>query len=354
MIVYIAGFNLGIIPPTCLGDTGLLTITSTFGMLITVTNLGTMVELKSFLKEWKIVVVSILSLAVMGVVFLTLGAAIFDPNRALIAYPPVAGGFTAVVMMADHANSIGRADYASLAWFLVTLQMFVGIPLASFFLKRYCYQFVKTEEFANYLPAGSGKAGKSLRFLPPIPDKYNSPNVILAKLLVITCLSNYLGTITPVPAAIYCLLFGMLGCEIGFLDRQALQKSGMINLAMFCMMSSAPNSFATLSIPDLLSMIAPVVFFLIAGGIALAVGGALVGKLVKIPMTLAIPLALNAMFGFPFNIMITDDVIRGMGLNEEDSNKLKSIIQPKMTIAGFASMTIMSVVIAAIVIPFIR
>lgn len=354
MILYIIGFNTGFIPASCLGDTGLLTITSTFGMLITVTNLGTMVDIRNFLKEWRIVVISIASLGVMGTVFLSLGSVIFDMTHALVAYPPVAGGFTAVVMMTDHANAIGKPELGSFAWFLVTLQMFVGIPLASYFLRQYCSRFVKSNEFTDCSSREKDNTKRAFCIFRPIPEKYNSPNVILAKLLVVTCFSSYLGTVTPIPAAIYCLLLGMMGCELGLLERQSLQKSGMINLIMFCMMASAPNSFSTLSIPTLLSMAAPVVFFLLAGGISLSVGGLLVGKLLKVPASLSIPLALNAMFGFPFNIMITDDVIRTMGLNEEDSIRLKSIVQPQMTIAGFASMTIMSVIIAAIVIPYIN
>lgn len=354
MILYIAGYNLGIIPTTSLGETGLLTVTASFGMMIVVTNLGTMIDIRSFLKEWKIVVISIFTLAVMGVIFLTFGAALFGLDYALTAYPPVAGGATAVVMVADHASSIGRPELSSFAWFLVTLQMFVGIPIASFFLKRYCAQFVKTDEFKTFVIAGEEASGKTRRLIPPIPAKYNSANTILAKVLVVTWFSSFLGSHTPIPAAIYCLIFGVLGCEIGLLDRQALQKSGMLNLAMFCMMASAPSSFATLSIPDLLSMLLPVAFFLIVGGAALSIGGALIGKILHVPASLAIPLALNAMFGFPFNIMITDDVVRTMGLNEDDTAKLKAIVQPKMTIAGFASMTIMSVVIAALVIPYIH
>ena len=353
MIVYTIGFNIGLIPKTSLGDTGLLTITGTFGMLVTVTNLGTMVEIRKFLKEWRIVVLSIVSLAVMGAVFLTVGTAFFGLDYALTAYPPVAGGMTATVMVADYVTSVGKEKLASFAWFLATLQMFVGIPAASFFLKRYAQRLVRSDEFRK--AEEEEKAQKSsLRILPPIPEKYNSANTILAKLLLVTCLASWLGKVTPIPAAIGCLVLGVLGCEIGFLDRQSLQKCGMLNLVMFCMMASAPNSFASLSFAELFQMVVPVVFFLVVGAAALSLGGVLVGKVLGFSVDFAIPLALNAMFGFPFNIMITDDVVRTMDASEEDKAKLKSMIQPQMTIAGFASMTIMSVVIAALVIRYIH
>lgn len=354
MIVYIAGFTSGIIPVSSLTDTGILTVTSVFGMLVVVTNIGTMVDLNSFLKEWKTVLICICGLLVLGVVFLTVGSLIFDMQHALAAYPPIAGGIVAVMLVAKHCNEIGQPMLASFAWFLVTLQMFIGIPVASFSLKIYCYKFVKTEEFKNFVPVETDASIKSFRLIPPIPEKYNSPNIVLAKVLVVTCLSSYLGIVTPISAAIYCLMLGVLTCEIGFLDRYALQKSGMLNLIMFCMLASAPNSFATLSMSDLLSMVMPVVAFLLMGGAALVVGGFIAAKYLKVPVTLAIPISINAMFGFPFNIMITEDVVRAMNLNEEDTTKLKAIVLPKMTIAGFTSVTVMSVVIAGIVVPFIR
>lgn len=352
MVVYVIGFNLGWIPTDSLTNTGLLTITGTFGMLATVTNLGTMVEIRSFFKEWKIVVLCLVSLGVMGLVFVTVGSALFGRTYALAAYPPVAGGMTATVMIADHGTSIGMPELGSFAWFLVTLQMFVGIPVASWFLKRHAQSLLAAGGCKDGAAAQEDAAKKNI-WLPPVPAKYNSNHLILAKVLIVTCLSQYLGTVTPVPAAIFCLVLGVLGAEVGFLDRQALQKCGMLNLVMFAMMSSAPNSFATLSFSALFEMVLPVVFFLVTGALSLGLGGAVAGKLLHIPTNLAVPLALNAMFGFPFNIMITDDVVRTTDATEEEKQYLRNVLQPQMTIAGFVSMTIMSVVIAAVVIPFI-
>lgn len=353
--MYIIGFNTGLIPRSSLNDTGLLTIATAFGVSLLITNLGTTIDIRAFIKEWKIVVVCCSGILVLGIVYLTLGAALFGMDYALAAYPPIAGGMAVIILMSEHVLSIGRADLSSFIWFVGELQLVVGIPVASFFLKKCCIQYVHTSDFANFVPViEQDKKEKSFRLFPPIPEKYNSNYTILAKLLFVTWLSVWLAGITSTPSAVFCLILGVVFCEIGFLDRQALQKSGMTNMLMFCLLPIAPNSFSSLTMSDLISMVIPVIVFLALGTVALIIGGFIGGKLLKMQPMLAITLSLNALFGFPFNIMITDDVVRGLGLSEEDSEKLKTIIQPKMAIAGFVSVTIVSVILAGYILPFIK
>ena len=353
-IVYIIGYTLNLIPRDTIGTTGLLTIIGNFGMLLIVTNLGTMINLNQLLGEWKTIVIGLGALVILGVVVIAVGTPIFGREYAIAAYPPIAGGNPAVLLIEAAAKEAGNTLIGPFAWLLNCLQLFVGIPTASIILRNYASKLVKTEKFANYQMGSSGVALKiNLKFLPELPEKYNTANVKIMKLLLVTWLSSVVGGATGIPTAIVCLVLGMLFCEIGFLDRMSLQSAGMMNFIMFCMISAAPNAFAALT-PDLLgNMLVMAVVFLLTGAAALSLGGVLFGKLLKVDAPLAACMGLNAMFGFPFNLMITEDVIRAMGMNQEDSEKLQEMILPKMIVAGFTTVTVASVVIAGIVVPFL-
>ena len=65
--IYIIGYLTGIIPVTQPADLGLAAMTSLFGQMVIVANLGTMVSLNDLLKQWKTVLACLFSLVVMAV-----------------------------------------------------------------------------------------------------------------------------------------------------------------------------------------------------------------------------------------------------------------------------------------------
>lgn len=352
--IYIVGYLTNLIPTDTLANTGLLVIVNNFAMSLIVTNLGTMININQLLSEWRTILICLFGLACLGVACILFGTPIYGKEYALAAFPPIAGGFPATIMVENAATAASHPDIGAFAWLILPLQLFVGIPIATIILRNYCQHIVKTDTFKNYqIGSSSIKTNINLRFIPALPQKYNTPNVVLMKLLLITYLSTLVSGLTGIPAAIFCLIFGVLFTEIGFLDRNSLQGSGMMNFIMFCMIAAAPNSFVSLTPESLGGMLVMTAFFLIIGAIALGIGGALFGKLFRVDPRMGATMSLNAMFGFPFNLMITDDIIRGLQLSENDSAKLREMVLPKMVVAGFTSVTIASVVIAGIVIPLI-
>ena len=79
-IIYLIGYLTGIIPTNSPQDTGLTTMMSNFGIALMVTNLGTMINLKDLVKEWKTVVIAIIGLVGLAVVSFTIGSWILVGN----------------------------------------------------------------------------------------------------------------------------------------------------------------------------------------------------------------------------------------------------------------------------------
>ena len=346
-LIYVIGYFTGLIPRGSLETIGFGTILSSFGMFAILTNLGTMIELRKFIQEWKSVVIAVGALIIVGIGFVTVGSLLFGKTYALVAFPPVAGGSVSTAMIADAAREAGQPTMAAFAWVVGILQFFVGLPMTSIVVSKFCRRRTATgivQQTANE----TDKLAAHHKLIPPVPEKWDSVYLTVAKLLLVTVFSCWLGSLTKIPSAILCLVFGVLFCEIGFLDEAALQKSGFMSFIMLCLLASAPASFSTISLDDFLQLVGPSVFFLLFGGLMLAVGGAIFGKLLHIEPLLGAALGLAAMYGFPYSMLIPEQVIEAMGLPEAESKALYDQIVPKMVIAGFASVTVGSVFVGAI------
>ena len=63
---------------------------------------------------------------------------------------------------------------------------------------------------------------------------------------------------------------------------------------------------------------------------------------------MALATALTALFGFSADFILTNDVIKELAETEEGTEYLTAHLMPKMLVAGFATVSITSIVIASI------
>lgn len=354
-VVYIIGFLTGLFPSDILSGTGVPAMMSAFGTMLLVTNLGTMIELSRFLKEWKTVAICLGGLLVMGVLFSTVGSLIFNRYYALSALPPVAGGIVAAGLVADAAEAAGMTHYGAFASLVCSLQTFAAVPVASYFLRKHCDQIVESK---SYLSAGQNQAGSGfpdLRVIKSFPKLWNDGSMMVARVLLVMLLGTYISKASggTLPAAVVVLVLGILFTELGFLERQSLAKAGYINILIMGMVMSLPNSFRTLTPESFGAMLGPVVFFLVLGVAGLLIGGMVMGWLLKIDWKLAAASSLAAMYGYPLTEIIPRAVAGSYDLPPEEEEKLLEQVMPPLIIAGFTTVTVASVALAGFIAPII-
>ena len=354
-LIYLIGYQVGIIPDTTPVDTGIIAIAGNFGTLMIITNLGTMINLKQLINEYRTVAIAVVALVLMGSGFITIGSVLFGKEYALCAYPPVAGAAISAQMVVQAANEAGIPVLAGFAALLVSLQTFVAIPIAGVCLNKYAADVVKTGKLEKLVNSTSDKEEKfDFRVIKKWPEGFNTPNMMAGKVALVATLATVIGKATGIPGAVLALVLGVIFNELGFLDDNALQKAGYFNLCMLGLVAAILPSFAVLSISDIMSLIVPIVFFLLLGVVCLGLGGGLVGKFVfKYDFRLSAALGMCAMIGFPFTMILSNDVVNGMKLPEEQAQRMTDVILPKMVISGFVSVTVCSVIIASIVVPYI-
>jgi hypothetical protein len=353
-VIYIAGYLTGIIPTDQPSALGLGAIISSYGQLLIIVNLGTMVSLDDLLKQWKTVLTCLTSLIVMAVLVGIIGTVLFGREIGLLAVGPISGGAVASSMVAEVATDAGRSDLAALAMLFNVIQLLFGVPASSFLLKKYCNHAVETGEFRT-MTAGDSNKSINFQVLKPLPDHINTRYLIMAKLCIVAFAAVMINKASggSFPVAIAALLLGIILTELGFLDRKSLQKTKFYYFLMFAFMVYLVNAFSSLTLERLISFIVPLIVLLTIGTVALVLGAIIMGKLLKIDWRLAGSLGPAAMFGYPFSQLICEDVVREMHLSDEDSEQLLGVVMPQMVIAGFVTVTIASVFIAGIVAPMI-
>ncbi len=353
-VIYIVGFLTGAFPTDTLTNTGVPAMMSAFGTMLLVTNLGTMIELSRFLKEWKTVVICLSGLLVMGVLFSTVGILIFNRYYALSALPPVAGGIVAAGLVAEAAEAAGMTHYGAFASLVCSLQTFVSVPVASFLLRKHCDKLVANK---SYLTAGTGSDSSfpDLRIVKGFPKLWNDGSMMVARVLLVTLLGVYISKLSggKLPAAVVVLVLGVIFTELGLLERQSLTKAGYINILIMGMVMTLPNSFRTLTLESFGEMLLPVVFFLVLGVVGLIIGGMIMGRVLKIDWKLAAASSLAAMYGYPLTEIIPRAVVGSYDLPEDEEEKLLEQVMPPLIIAGFTTVTVASVALAGFIAPLI-
>ena len=64
-------------------------------------------------------------------------------------------------------------------------------------------------------------------------------------------------------------------------------------------------------------------------------------------------MALTALYGYPGNYILSQESVKAVAENDQESAYLSSRIEPQMIIGGFTTVTIASVFVASIFIKFI-
>ena len=361
-IIYIGGYWTGIIPTDSVASTGLPTMLTAFMIPLLLVNLGTAINLEQLFAEWKTVTIAIIGLVGLGILSFTLSSWLFTREYALCASSPIAGGTIAAIITTEAATAAGKPQYGAFAMLVVAFQMFIGMPVASYMLKKEANSLL-----TKGVHTGSAQQQNTrkfnLRFIPETPPQYQTSVILTCKVALIAVISYYIANLTVIPGSnpvnyilnpnIAYLLFGILFCEFGFLEKGSLQKANMNGFMMLGLYALTPSSFTTITPAALKEMLIPLVGTLIVGSLGIAVFSAICGKFLGYSAPLSIAIGMCALIGYPGTQIITDDVVNALSASTEEKAAINDILLPKMLVGGFATVTIASVIFAGIVTPLI-
>lgn len=322
------------------------------GLLLT--HMGTLLNFNELKAQWKTVIIGF-SAAIFIIIFINLlGPIIIDKTMALASSPIVAGGVVAQLAVSGVMQQKGLLEVEIFCLLVLVLQSLAGIPVASIILKKEARRFVESGDIKNYLVKENTMALTKERekLIPPLPIAYQKPAVLLGKAAIVTYLGFYLSGLTggTVNNLLLCMILGVIFTEIGFLESNILDKAKASGIVLIFITLVVFSSISKATPDMVLKMIVPVVIVIVLGIIGIIVSGYLTGKILKVAPMMAIAIGLTALFGFPATYYISKEVSEAMSNNEEEREALELYILPKMVTAGFATVTIASVIIVGFVV----
>lgn len=350
-VVFLAGFWAGIFPTTMFVDSTLLSMA---GLLVTMllVHLGTTIKLRDFGAQWRTVIISALACIAISVAVYFLGQLIIDRTYALVGAPILSGGVVATLQMQEMAQDADLPELAVFATLVMCAQGFVGYPVASLCLKSEAKRLKRDIDAGSVTltPVSAAQTSAKKKLIPALPAKYNTPNVVLAKVILVALLSVTVSGLfhDAVNKLVWCLVFGVLLKELGFLDEDALGKANATGIVMPIITLSIFTNLASATPEMVGNMIVPLLVCVVIGTIAFSLVSILVGKLFGYSWQMSMAIGSSCLFGFPGTVIISNEVSESTGTTPEEKAFINAQIMPKMLVAGMVTVSITSVLVAGV------
>ena len=352
-VVFLVGFWTGVFPTTLFADSTLLSMA---GLLVTMllVHLGTTIKLRDFGAQWRTVIIAAVACIAISAAVYFIGQLIIDRGFALVGAPILSGGVVATLQMQEMAQKADLPQLAVFATLVMCAQGFVGYPVASLCLKSEAKR-IKAQLDAGELSVASQDAEKAAaasrkKLIPALPAKYNTPNVVLAKVVLVALLSVFVSSLfhDAVNKLVWCLIFGVLCKELGFLDEDALGKANATGIVMPIITLSIFTNLASATPEMVVSMVVPLLVVIAIGTVAFAVVSILIGKIFHYSWQMSVAIGSSCLFGFPGTVIISNEVSESTGITPEEKAYINAQIMPKMLVAGMVTVSITSVLVAGV------
>ncbi len=333
-------------------------------MYMLITHMGSLMNLRELAAQWKTVLIALAGLAGIMAILLTVGRLVLGYETVVAGAPPLTGGVVAALVMQAAAEAKGMTELAVLAILVFVAQGFVGYPITAVLLKKEGQRLLAEYRSGKaQVPVGDAAAAAAVvekkPLIPPIPEKYNTTYLILLKLAVVSVLADRfaklvnaglasIGTDVTLHPLVVCLVFGVIFTQIGFLDRNALNKANSFGWLMTVLMAFVFDGLRQASPAMLLQVAGSLVGVIGIGVIGLLIFAFIAAKILKESVPMALCIALNALYGFPPNFILTNDAVKALTDDPVEAEHLTGIMMPKMLVGGFTTVTIASVIIGGI------
>lgn len=351
MLLFLVGFLTKLIPADII-DQGGLTALSKLAIAMVLFNMGTTLNVKQLIEEWRTVLMAALCMLASCLVML-LVSPIIGFDTVLVGMPVINGAAMATSLMASAAAEKGLATAAALCAVIYSVQKFVGAPIASAMGIRYGKKLLKAyrENPAQFKKQETGNGASAKVSFADKHKEWYSANVMMALVAAGSWVAHILGDLTPINYSIWALLLGFACAASGLVPTKPLQKSNSYGLMMVAVFGSIIPSLAKVSLSDLGTM----AFQTIVLFAAALIGVALVGwvlptwKLVG-DKDLAVGIGVEQFLGFPSNVVICREVGDAVGETPEEKAFIEDTLNVPYVVGGITVITVLSTMLAGFVI----
>lgn len=327
-----------------------------------ITNMGTLLSLQELINQWKTILIALAGILGIIAALFAIGTFLFGSETIVVAIPPLVGGLVSALIMSEGAADAGLPSLAVFAILIYVMQGFAGYPLTAVMLKkegkRLLQQFRNGE--INEKRVGNldeSSPVKELTLFNWMPEKYNTEFFKFFRLAFVGYLayqvSIWLAPYIAIHAFVLCLLFGVIATSVGFLEKHPLKKANGFGFAIMGLMLYILDGLKKATPDMMVELIYPLIGCIVIGVAGMYVFSLIMGKVLKVSKEMAFAVSLTALYGFPADYIITNEVINSLTQDEKEREVLTSHMLPPMLVAGFITVTIVSVILAGIFVGFL-
>ncbi len=355
MFVFLVAFLAGVFPADIIDQAGLTKLGNiAIGMVLF--NMGTTVNYKQLIQEWKTVSLAAICMVASCLAMICV-MPIVGKDAVLVGMPVINGAAMATKLMTDAATERGLTTAAALCAVIYSVQKFVGAPIASAMGVKYAKKLVadfRKDPEAHMAAMKAKQTGNDQptkkAFYETHPALY-SANVQIAICALGGFLGRLLGSVTPINYAIWALVLGCISGIGGFVPPKLLQRSNSYGIMMIAVFGSIIPSLAKVSLADLGTMAFQTVVLFAAAVVGIFVVSYVLPtwKLVG-DKDLAMGVGVEQFLGFPSNVVICREVAEAVGENANEKAYIEDTLSIPYVVGGITVVTILSVTMAGIVI----
>ncbi len=338
---------------------GIPPVVATLLMYLLITNMGTLLSIKELTNQWKTIVITLSGILGIVVLLLTVGSLIFDFKTVLVAVPPLVGGVVSSLIMSEAAQTAGLTSLSVLAILIYVMQGFAGYPLTSIMLKKEGKRMLEKYRSGEWVPVHEQEEQQTAgidedipRLFKKIPKKYHTDFSRIFRLAIVALAAYYVSVwcapFVSISPFVLCLFFGVVASSLGFLEKQPLKKANSFGFAILGLMLFIFDGLKKATPEMLEELLLPMVGIIVIGVIGMYVFSAVVGRILGVSNEMAFAVSLTALYGFPADYIITNEVIQSLTEDDKEKEALTSHMMPPMLVAGFITVTIVSVILAGI------
>src|SRR5699024_9770224 len=341
----------GVIPKDMLSSS----VMSAFGSMMVaplIVHMGTLVPFKLIKQQIKSVVIALSGIIVSVILVLTIVPLIFDYSTAVAGIGPLTGGTISFVLTVEKLKELDLLGLVAIPAVIIAIQSKLGLPLAAQFLRRHARHVKETTCTKEALKEAKSAGETSIleKSQTWIPKKYQTNLLLLLQIFIGGSLAVFLGDLTGINYSLWALIIGILGSVLGFYNNSMLERSNSFGIAMVGLIIFTLGNMDEITPSMFLGYIPVVAVTMIIGVIGIMVGGIVASKLLKWNLDKGIPVALTALFGFPGDYLLCEEVSRSVGDNEQQQKAIFDEILTPMLVGGFTTVTTASIVVVSILV----
>ncbi|MUV36870.1 hypothetical protein JNUCC1_00674 [Lentibacillus sp. JNUCC-1] len=349
---YLSLLWTGIIPKDMISSSAM----SAFGAMMIaplIVHMGTLVPFKLLKSQIRAVFIALSGITVAAVLVLAIIPLFFSYASAVAGIGPLTGGTIAFILTTDKLQELGLTGLITIPALVIAVQKLVGMPLAANFLRRHAEEVKRTMCPSALEAAATTEAAPETEETTSkswIPEKYQTSVMLLLQLFIGGSLAIFLGNVTGISYSLWALIIGIIGALIGFYNDKMLDRSNSFGIAMAGLIIYTLGAMNDITPSMFLGYIPIVLATMGIGVIGIIVGGVLASKLMKWKLDKGVPVALTALFGFPGDYLLCEEVSRSVAENDQQQKIIFNEILTPMLVGGFTTVTTASIVVASILI----